>query len=321
LDDTPVLCIYECSKFCFLFDDCGTCTQSGPCTWCANTQTCAQTGAVPNNCGVSFVGGNTCPCDTLTKDCAQCASNPDCGWCCNSTSPTGGGSCMSGSSAGALPPNVCNSWSYHNCVFNCSDSGCVNGKCACDKCQCAIGFGGPSCNATLGCDGTLNGPKIDICGVCGGNGTTCLGCNGQPFGPKYDNCGVCGGDGTSCFAQCNLDCNGCFHAEQCQWCPSQKKCMSKDTFHHSCTDTSSGNVAQCTKPLLTSKQILAVSLSAGIIAAIVIAAVIIAALIGFGGKKGYDYYMANKGNLHDGQVSPIYKDPGNKGTNPFYAKN
>jgi len=72
---------------------------------------------------------------------------------------------------------------------------------------------------------------------------------------------------------------------------------------------------------LTSKQILAVSLSAGIIAAIVIAAVIIAALIGFGGKKGYDYYMANKGTLHDGQVSPIYKDPGNKGTNPFYAKN
>jgi len=166
----------------------------------------------------------------------------------------------------------------------------------------------------------LNGPKIDICGVCGGNGTSCIGCNGLPFGPAYDKCGVCGGDGTSCFNQCNLDCSGCFTSELCQWCPSQKACISKALFAHSCGDKSSGSASQCNAAALTSKEILAVSLSAGVVAAIAIGAAIGAVLIGLGGKKGYDYYLAHKGDMSNGQVSPMYKDPGNKGTNPFYTQ-
>ena len=40
----------------------------------------------------------------------------------------------------------------------------------------------------------------DICGECGGNGTSCLGCNGIPFAVE-DACGVCMGDNSSCMCQ------------------------------------------------------------------------------------------------------------------------
>ncbi|TPX70068.1 hypothetical protein CcCBS67573_g06673 [Chytriomyces confervae] len=41
--------------------------------------------------------------------------------------------------------------------------------------------------------------KLDICGVCGGDGKSCLDCQGVPFGrSRYDFCGVCNGNGTSC---------------------------------------------------------------------------------------------------------------------------
>ena len=51
------------------------------------------------------------------------------------------------------------------------------------------------------CDGVANSGKVpDICGVCGGDGTSCLDCAGLPFGPtEVDQCGDCGGDGTGCF--------------------------------------------------------------------------------------------------------------------------
>jgi hypothetical protein len=36
---------------------------------------------------------------------------------------------------------------------------------------------------------------VDVCGVPGGNGTSCLGCDGVPFsGKEVDDCGVCGGN-------------------------------------------------------------------------------------------------------------------------------
>jgi hypothetical protein len=44
--------------------------------------------------------------------------------------------------------------------------------------------------------------KIDICGICGGNGTSCIGCDGIPFGKIYDACGICGGDGSTCYNPC-----------------------------------------------------------------------------------------------------------------------
>ena len=45
----------------------------------------------------------------------------------------------------------------------------------------------------VGCDNVTNsGMVFDVCGMCGGNGTSCLDCNGDPFGTKIiDFCGVC----------------------------------------------------------------------------------------------------------------------------------
>ena len=58
-----------------------------------------------------------------------------------------------------------------------------------------------------GCDGVAFSSQIyDICGTCGGDGTSCKGCDGIPnSGAKYDGCktpenpkGVCGGDNSTC---------------------------------------------------------------------------------------------------------------------------
>ena len=51
-----------------------------------------------------------------------------------------------------------------------------------------------------GCDGKPNSGKvIDECGVCGGDGSSCAGCDGRPnSGVEFDSCGVCGGDDGHC---------------------------------------------------------------------------------------------------------------------------
>lgn len=54
----------------------------------------------------------------------------------------------------------------------------------------------------LWCDGTIGatGPTLDICDVCGGDGTSCVDCFGVPGGPAVlDICGVCGGSATTCI--------------------------------------------------------------------------------------------------------------------------
>jgi len=59
------------------------------------------------------------------------------------------------------------------------------------------GGDGTSC---LGCDRVANsGAVVDVCGVCGGNGDSCKGCDGVAnSGAVVDVCGVCGGNGDSC---------------------------------------------------------------------------------------------------------------------------
>lgn len=60
-------------------------------------------------------------------------------------------------------------------------------------------------------------------------------------------------------------------------------------------------------------------ISAGVIAGIVIAVVAVVAVAGgFGGKKLYDVYLKNKGNMQGAQMSPLYKDNGLSGTNPLF---
>jgi hypothetical protein len=59
------------------------------------------------------------------------------------------------------------------------------------------GGDGSSC---ADCLGVPNGPAVvDICNICGGDGTSCLDCAGVPFGPsRLDTCGVCAGDNSTC---------------------------------------------------------------------------------------------------------------------------
>ncbi len=52
----------------------------------------------------------------------------------------------------------------------------------------------------------VQGRVIDVCGVCGGDGTICLDCKGVPFGKaEVDRCDVCGGDGSSCLGCAQSD--------------------------------------------------------------------------------------------------------------------
>jgi len=50
------------------------------------------------------------------------------------------------------------------------------------------------------CDGSPDSGKVlDMCGVCGGDDSSCSGCDGiVNSGRIYDRCGVCDGDGMSC---------------------------------------------------------------------------------------------------------------------------
>lgn len=67
------------------------------------------------------------------------------------------------------------------------------------------------CSGIIDCNGICNGGLVnDICGVCGGDGTSCLGCDGVPnSGLTNDICGVCGGLATNCnecFTPCTSEC-------------------------------------------------------------------------------------------------------------------
>lgn len=68
-------------------------------------------------------------------------------------------------------------------------------------------------------DGT--GSRVtDVCGVVGGDGTSCLGCDNKAYPnggkPTLDACGVCGGDGTTCCGLGLCSNNGMCVDAQCQ---------------------------------------------------------------------------------------------------------
>jgi len=303
LSDTPTVCIYDCLKYCFLFDNCGDCAVNSECEWCQDDQTCHQTSDT-FTCSVIY-SGNDCPCgDYNNSGCAVCGAHSYCKWCCNN----GTGSCIDiGSSA---------SCGNSACITNSSQ--CVRGSFVCDSCVCPFGFGGPTCNETYDCAGKLAGnATLDICGVCNGNGTSCLGCDGKPFGAHYDNCGVCGGNGTSCGHNCaDLDCWSCFHdgIEYCYWCPNINECFNRVDLS-ACT-VAAGNISDCSTSLTPGE---IAGISAGAVAGIVIGALAIGGFITFGGKKGYDFYKKRKENITGAHSNPLYADQGRTGTNPLYS--
>jgi hypothetical protein len=59
----------------------------------------------------------------------------------------------------------------------------------------------PTPSPVMGCDGIASsGLVVDVCGECGGTGTSCVGCDGVPHsGVVSDECGVCGGHGEPCL--------------------------------------------------------------------------------------------------------------------------
>ena len=83
---------------------------------------------------------------------------------------------------------------FKTCSVDCA--GTPGGSAKLDECGVCNGD-----NSTCAdCNGVPNGGGVvDRCGVCGGHNETCADCAGVPNGPHTeDACGVCGGDGSTC---------------------------------------------------------------------------------------------------------------------------
>ena len=92
-------------------------------------------------------------------------------------------------------------WTMDGLETTCSQAIAVGQDLVGDVCG-ICGGDGTSCQ---GCDGVPNsGLRHDVCGICGGDGTSCVGCDGVPnSGKVYNSCGLCGGDDSTC-----VDCMG-----------------------------------------------------------------------------------------------------------------
>jgi hypothetical protein len=205
-----------------------------------------------------------------------------------------------------------------NCAVVCQNGG----QCVCGQCQCPSGFYGADCSETKDCRGVINGTAtLDVCGVCGGNGTECLGCDGQPYGINFtDACGVCGGNGMECYHPCNAtNCTACLLNELCSWCPVEQKCIyfiRNETCQYA--NESKIGVRTCTSPVLTPAAI--AGISAGVIAAIVIAVVVILAVAaGVGGRMIYVRYRKTDAPQDIVQNNPVYENKTTQAENPLYA--
>jgi len=71
-------------------------------------------------------------------------------------------------------------------------------------------------------------------------------------------------------------------------------------------------------PFLYDQKVKAAAIGAGAVAGIVIGAVAAAALIGFGGKKGYDFLMAKNNPMGPVATNPLYTASNTAGTNALY---
>jgi len=313
LTSLPQICVYQCQNSCFLNADCADCAKNPACGWCQDNQQCLQaTNTALDSC-VAHYANNTCPCTLSSASCALCARTPGCGWCCAGSNQQ---SCVNTTSS--CPSTITTVAANCSAPTACTPA-CARGECICGACLCPAGWGGADCNSRQGCDGVIgSGLVFDVCGVCGGNGTSCLGCNGVPFGPKNDSCGVCGGDGSECWNPCAYTkCNDCLlAAELCHWCATKTggTCRAKTT---ACLKGEQ-NLAVCAAVIAV-----AGGLSAGAIAAIVIAviALIVCLCLLLGGGTTAAVGLYSRAELVGAQTNPLYTDEGKTGNNPFYTEN
>jgi hypothetical protein len=253
-----------------------------------------------------------CTSFTNCSSCNAISNNKQCGWCCSAS----GSFCTYRGSSTC----IASSCSEVECV-----GGCGTGHCKCGSCSCLPGTGGSSCNESVNCNGTLvpanQLQKVDVCGVCGGNGQECLGCNGLPYGPKYDVCGVCGGNGSSCYNPCptQTDCFDCADLSQCVWCATSSICYDKSTVQ-TCPNeiTSSSQCGSGTSGI--SPVVLGSSIGAGVIAGIAIGAAVFVGIAGYGSKKGYDHWKQKSASSALVSDNPLYEEAGTSHENALYTE-
>jgi len=156
------------------FDDCGVC--GGDNSSCLGCDRLPNSGLVNDVCGVCGGDGTSC------ADCAGTSNGPavvdECGVCGGNNYYT-----MVNREARGL------TWPIRS-GYPC---GCADG----DGNQASMDDYGGCCLLTeQDCRGECGGPAVlDICGVCGGDGTSCADCAGTPNGSAVvDECGVCGGN-------------------------------------------------------------------------------------------------------------------------------
>ena len=197
----PPVCQPNCPSACGQGDGCG-----GTCPLFVNGWTCDACFGC-RACGDCTCGG-TChapfTCDPNTDICSctssctapLCGQTDSCGRQCPNTDDTCGGQGGYTNACGRYCPEIC---SWYDCF------GICNGPYRLDACGVCGGDGSSCACHWYDCFGICNGPYWwDQCGVCGGDGSSCAcywyDCFGICNGPyQYDWCGVCGGDGTSCL--------------------------------------------------------------------------------------------------------------------------
>lgn len=179
-------------------DLCGVCNGDNECVDCDGVP---YGTLILDICGVCG-GNNACaPCDPGEQDvCGVCFGD--------------GTSCVDclGVVFGTTQYDACDVCAGDNTL--CVDcAGVPNGSLVRDVCDVCDGDG-TSC---IGCDGEVDGPDLDLCGVCGGT-NTCLDCEGVPNGlASYDECDVCDGDNSSC-TDCRGVVNGGYAVNACSKC-------------------------------------------------------------------------------------------------------